>query len=64
MEEKANQVLELLIHVPAISRSAICEKLHLSDRQVRTAIDFLKRNGKMRRTSQAREMDCRLIGCT
>ena len=47
-------LLELLTYAPAISRPAICEKLHLSDRQVRTAIDFLKANGKIHREEPAK----------
>ena len=54
IEERANRVLELLTNAPAISRPAICEKLHLSDRQVRTAIDFLKANGKIHRKGPAK----------
>ena len=54
IEERANQVLELLIHAPSISRPAICEKLHLSARQVRTAIDFLKNKGKIHREGPAK----------
>jgi len=54
IEERANRVLEVLTHAPTISRPAICEKLHLSDRQVRTAIDFLKTNGKIHREGPAK----------
>jgi predicted HTH transcriptional regulator len=54
IEERANRVLELLTNAPAISRPAICEKLHLSDRQVRTAIVFLKANGKIHREGPAK----------
>lgn len=54
IEERANRVLEVLIHDPTISRPSICEKLHLSDRQVRTAIDFLKTNGKIHREGPAK----------
>ena len=54
IEERANRVLELLTNAPAISRPAICEKMHLSDRQVRTAIDFLKANGKIHREGPAK----------
>ena len=52
--ERANQVLEVLIDNPSISRPAICEKLGLSDRQVRTAIDYLKKNKKIHREGPAK----------
>ena len=52
--ERANQVLDVLVNDPSISRPAICEKLGLSDRQVRTAIDYLKKNKRIHREGPAK----------
>ena len=51
---RAQKIIELLSEEPSLSRPDMCEKLDLTDRQVRTAIDYLKSIGKIHREGSAK----------
>jgi hypothetical protein len=40
IQMRAQKIVKLLSEDPSLSRPAMCEKLELTDRQVRTALDY------------------------
>ena len=52
--KRAEQIMDIIRDDPFASRTVLSEKLDLSERQVRTALDLLKNKGKIRREGSAK----------